>query len=398
MPLSHREALDAARSIAVILTLVAPAFAQDELPTLKLDRIASSPAFAGQTRAPAAKPSVYSVETVVGGLTTPWALAFLPGDEILINEYSGSMRILGADGALSEPLTGLPELSHEGWAGLFDVALDPDFDQNRTLYFSYTAPSGDASSPNIPRVARARLDRDRLHLDDVEVIVDGTGWQELHVAPDGSLLVSGTGRGDAQDLAATNGKLLRLNRDGSIPDDNPFVDVMGVRPEIYSYGHRDISGLATHPETGEIWITEHGPRGGDEINVIHAGANYGWQVISYGTQYSGEPVGEGHTAQDRMEQPRYFWRPSIAPSGLMFYTGEMFPEWQGNLFVTALSGQHITRLVLDGDRVIAEERLLVERSQRIRELRQGPDGALYALTNEEGDAPKGTAELLRIAK
>jgi glucose/arabinose dehydrogenase len=189
-------------------------------------------------------------------------------------------------------------------------------------------------------------------------------------------LVYGTGEGAAQDLAVTSGKLLRVNSDGSAPDDNPFVDELGVRPEIYSYGHRDISGFATHPETGEIWITEHGPRGGDELNVIRAGANYGWHVISYGTEYSGEPVGEGRTSQEGMEQPRYFWRPSIAPSGLFFYTGVMFPEWQGNLFVTALSGQHVARLVLDGDRV----------------------GALYLLTNEEGDAPKGTAELLRISK
>jgi glucose/arabinose dehydrogenase len=372
--------------------------AQEELPTLKLDRIASSPAFAGQTRAPMAEPSTYSIETVIGGLTTPWALAFLPNDEILINEYSGRMRILCADGALTDPLSGLPELSHEGWAGLFDVALDPDFARNQLVYFSYTAASGDASSPNLPRVARGRLDRDRLHLAEVEVIVDGAGWQELHFTPDGKLLVSGTGSGEAQDLAMTNGKLLRLNADGSVPDDNPFADVVGARPEIYSYGHRDISGLATHPDTGEIWITEHGPRGGDEVNVIRAGANYGWQVISYGTQYSGEPVGEGRTAARGMEQPRYFWRPSIAPSGLMFYTGTMFPEWHGDLFVTSLSGQHISRLVLDGNRIVAEEHLLVERSERIRELRQGPDGALYALTNEEGDAPKGTAELLRIAK
>ena len=388
--------------VACLLT-PAVAFAQDEAenpPTLKLDRIPSLPAFNGQTRAPAASPSTFTVETVVGGLESPWALAFLPGGAILINEYVGHMRILDTNGSLTAPLTGLPEMSHEGWAGLFDVALDPDFARNQLVYFSYTAPSGDPDSPNIPRVARGRLDRDRHHIADVEVIVDGTGWQELHFTPDGKLLVSGTSTedNDAQELGNTSGKLLRINSDGSIPDENPWSDDPDVRPEIFSYGHRDISGYATHPETGEIWITEHGPRGGDELNVIRAGANYGWKIISYGTQYSGAPISSGQTALEDMEQPRYFWRPSIAPSGLMFYTGDMFPEWRGNLFVTSLSGQHITRLVLDGDRVIAEERLLVDRAQRIRELRQGADGALYVLTNEEGDAPRGTAELLRISK
>ncbi len=359
----------------------------------------SSPAFMGQTRAPAADTSRYSVETLAAGLSLPWALAFLPDEEILINEYAtGDMRVLDADGNLSDPVAGLPEFSHEGWAGLFDLTLDPDFNRNRTLYFSYTAPSGDPESPNIPRVAKGKFNRDGLRVSDVEVLLDGTAWQELHFAPDGKLLISGTGSGDSQDLATSNGKLFRVNTDGSPANDNPFVDNPRALPAIYSFGHRDISGFATHPDSGDVWITEHGPRGGDELNVVRAGANYGWQKISYGTDYTGEPIGTGQTSQHGMEQPRYFWRPSIAPSGLMFYTGDMFPEWRGNLFVTSLSGQHISRLVLDGDRVIAEERLLVDRAERIRELRQGPDGALYALTNEEGDAPKGTAEILRIYK
>jgi len=201
---------------------------------------------------------------------------------------------------------------------------------------------------------------------------------------------------DAQDLSSTSGKILRINTDGSIPNDNPWTDTPNVRAEIYSYGHRDISGFATHPKTGDIWISEHGPRGGDEINIIQAGANYGWKVISYGTAYTGSPIGDGQASKDGMQQPLYFWRPSIAPSGLSFYSGNMFPEWRDSLFITSLSGQHISRLELDGERVLAEERLLVDRTQRIRELREGPDGALYVLTNEEGDAPKGTAELLRI--
>ena len=371
-------------------------------PVIKLDRIPSPPAFAGQTRAPAAAPSMYKVESVAQGLSLPWALAFLPDGGMIINENStGAMRILDADGNLSAPLAGLPKISHEGWSGLFDVSIDPAFEENHLVYFSYTVASGNPDAPASPRVARGELNLNQLRLDNVEVILEGIGQQELHFAPDGKLLVAGAGSGGlaaAQDMSSHSGKMLRVNTDGSAPSDNPWVDVPGVPGELYTAGHRDISGYATHPETGDVWFTEHGPRGGDELNIVKAGGNYGWQVISYGTNYSGEPVGDGSTTQDGMEQPRYFWRPSIAPSGLMFYTGDMFPEWQGNIFVTSLSGQHFTRLILDDDRVIGEERFLVDRGQRIRELKQGPDGALYALTNEEGDAPRGTAELLRISK
>jgi len=387
--------------ILTLMTLqVSIAQESENPPTLKLDRIPSSPAFAGQTRAPAAATSQFNVETLADGLAAPWAIAFLNNDEILITENStGAFRILDASGNLSEPLDGVPELSHEGWSGLFDVILDPDFASNQQLYFSYTAPSGNEESPNTPRVARATLNRRSLRLEDIEVVVNGGAWQELHFTPDGQLLVPGTAAGgDGQDLSSHSGKLLRVNSDGSIPRDNPWSSNEDIPSEFFSYGHRDISGFATHPETGNIWITEHGPRGGDELSIIRAGANFGWPMISYGTDYTGAPVGEGETQQAGMVQPRYFWRPSIAPSGLIFYTGEMFPEWQGNIFVTALTGQHIARLVMDGDRVVAEERLLLDREQRIRELRQGPDGALYVLTNEESDAPKGFAQLLRISK
>lgn len=389
-------------SFAVAALMAPPLAAQDEaaeLPTLRLDRIPSAPTFAGQTRAPAAAESVYAVESIASGLSAPWALAFLPGGEILINEYVGNMRILDANGRLSEPLDGLPEMSHEGWAGLFDVALDPQYAQNQLVYFSFTGMPGDPDGKNIPRVGRGRLDRDNLTIENVEIIVDGTGSQEIHFAADGKLMVSGAGdvfNGDAQDMGITYGKMLRLNRDGSTPHDNPWSRDPDIPSEIFTVGHRDISGFANHPETGDLWITEHGPRGGDELNRIRAGANYGWKVITYGTEYTGSPVGDGHTRLEGMEQPRYFWRPSIAPSGLVFYTGDMFPEWRGDIFVTSLSGQHLSRLVVDGERIVAEERLLVDRAQRIREARVGPDGAIYLLTNEEGDAPRGTAELLRI--
>ncbi len=382
-----------------LLCVAAVAQDSENPPVLKLDRIPSAPAFAGQTRAPAAPVSRYEVNTVVGGLSAPWALAFLPGGEILLNENSGSMRIVANDGNLSAPIAGLPEISHAGWAGLFDLAIDPQFEANHWAYFSYTAPGSEVDSPNIPRVARARLNVAALRLEDVEVLVDGAGQQEMHFAQDGTLFMSGAAiDGDGQDLQSNAGKLLRVNSDGSAPSDNPRIGDTDKPGAIYSLGHRDISGIATHPETGDIWITEHGPRGGDELNRIVAGANYGWPVYSYGTDYTGDAIGDGSTSAVGITQPRYFWRPSIAPSGLMFYSGEMFPEWQGNIFITALSGQHITRLVLEGDRIVAEERLLVARGKRIRELRQGPDGALYALTNEESDAPRGTAELLRISK
>jgi len=401
MSLSH--SLPPATVAVVLLAslfLPPPLVAQEEeLPTLRIDRIPSAPAFSGQTRAAAAGHSAYEVESIASGLSAPWALAFLPDGEILINEYIGNMRILDAQGKLSEPLRGLPKMSHEGWAGLFDVALDPDFKENQLVYFSFTGKPQESGGKNIPRVGRGRLDRSNLQIVDVEIIIDGSGSQEIHFAADGKLLISGAGdvfTEDAQDLGITFGKLLRFNPDGSVPDDNPWSADPNVPSQIYSVGHRDISGIASHPDTGEMWITEHGPRGGDELNRIRAGANYGWKVITYGTEYSGAPIGEGHTKQQGMEQPRYFWRPSIAPSGLVFYSGSMFPEWRGNIFVTSLAGQHLSRLVMDGDRVAAEERLLVDRAERIREARVGPDGALYVLTNEEGDAPRGTAELLRI--
>ena len=348
---------------AFLITLVATHFTSitvaqeaDNPPTLKLDRIPSLPAFAGQTRAPAATPSAYTVQVVADSLSSPWALVFLPGNEMLITENTGTMRVVHANGRVSAPLAGLPEISHEGWSGLFDLALDPQFARNQVIYFSYTAPSGINDAPNIARVARARFERETYSIADVEIVLDGKAWQELAFAPDGTLLASGlaaAGESNAQDLSTYTGKLLRVNADGTVRRDNPWSTNENVPSEIYTYGHRDISGIVTNPSTGDIWITEHGPRGGDEINIIRAGANYGWPVISYGTEYSGAVIGSGETQQEGMQQPLYFWRPSIAPSGLLFYTGDMFPEWRGNLFVSALSGEHIARLVVDGGRRVA---------------------------------------------
>ena len=243
------------------------------------------------------------------------------------------------------------------------------------------------------RVARARLSDDETRLEDLEVVLD-SGARRLRFAPDGTLFVTTwahpafpgkpeTGYDEPQRLDLLGGKIVRIRGDGSVPPDNPWVDRDGARPEIFARGFRDVEGAAMHPETGQLWTIEHGPRGGDELNAIGAGRNYGYPVITYGREYTGDPVGEGLTAQDGMEQPVYFWNPSIAPSGLLFYTGDRFPDWQGNLFVGAMAGKHLVRLVLDGTRVTHEERLLEDLALRIRDIRQGPDGALYLLTSED---------------
>ena len=269
--------------------------------------------------------------------------------------------------------------------------------------WSALSPSEQANSPfGIYRIARARLAEDGSGLKNVEVVFQAGGRRLVH-GPDDTLLATMSGAqstrnsliSEAQDLSALGGKVHRINRDGSIPEDNPFVEHAGALPSVYSLGHRDPEGAAINPSTGELWMVEHGPRGGDELNIIRSGNNYGWPVISYGNEYTTEPIGEGLRAKKGMEQPVYFWVPSIAPSGMLFYSGDLFPEWRGNLFVGALAGEHLVRLVLDGDRVVAEERLLVERGSRIRDVRQGPDGALYLLTSVRGPA-SGSAELLKV--
>ena len=364
-----------------------------------------APAFAGQTKVPApAERSSYQVETLAEGLVQPWALAFLPDGRILVSERPGRLRIIDEDGQLSEPIAGLPEIFAFGSNGLTDVVLDPGFADNRFIYFSYQStpqaqPPGDPASYSpseltsslfgFQRIARARLSTDNTQLEDLEDIFEG-GGRRLVFAPDGTLLATSQGAGgrnapviDApQRLDSYRGKVLRINTDGSIPEDNPWLGQEGALPEIYAHGVRDPEGAAFHPETGDLWMVEHGPQGGDEINIIRAGRNYGYPIITYGRNYDDQPIGNGLTAMDGMEQPLYFWVPSIAPSGLLFYTGDLFPEWKGNLFVGALAGMHLERLVLDGDRVVREERLLVELEQRIRHVRQGPDGALYILTSE----------------
>ena len=331
----------------------------------------------------------FRVVTLTDKLEYPWGLAFLPDGRMLVTERPGRLRIVAPDGTLSPPLAGVPAVAAEGQGGLLDVALAPDFAQSRTIYLSYAEP-GDGGTAGTT-VARARLGDSGL--DNVQVVfrqepkVSGGAHfgSRLVWARDGSLFITTGDRQNrplVQDLSKLQGKVIRIRPDGSIPRDNPFVNRAGARAEIWSYGHRNMQGAALHPETGQLWTVEHGARGGDELNAPKAGRNYGWPVITYGRDYSGASIGEGQR-KEGMEQPIHYWDPSIAPSGLMFYTGAAFPNWKGNAFVGALGYRLLVRLELDGERVRVEERLLEDVSRRIRAVVQGPDGFIYLLTDAD---------------
>jgi glucose/arabinose dehydrogenase len=373
------------------------------------DGYAPIPQWLGQTRAPRpARTEAFAVETVARGLTGGFAFHFLPDGRVIVSERPGRIRIVAKDGAVSAPLAGLPAIWGRGPQGLFEVLPDRDFARNRVLYLTYTAlPAGtDASSPprlaGVLMVARARLSDDSTRLDDVKTLLnaEGIGGRAIQ-APDGTLLVSssipaGVGVNSVdwpqpQQLDSLMGKILRINTDGTIPKDNPFAGRAGARPEIYALGIRDDQGLALHPRTGALWVSEHGPRGGDEINAIDKGKDYGFPAIGYGHEYTGKPIYGDRTSAPGMEQPVYFWTPDIAPAGIAFYAGRLIPGWRGNLFVCALAGKHLARLVLDGNRVVAEERLLTDLDARLRDVHEGPDGALYVLT----DGNEG--KILRLA-
>jgi aldose sugar dehydrogenase len=362
------------------------------------DGYSPPPAWLGQTRAPRpAQTAAFVVEPVAQGFAGAFCFSFLPDGRILVGERPGRIKIVAKDGHVSEPLGGLPA---NLWTrqGLFEVRADRGFATNRTIYLTYTVLPDGADQAALPRspgvllAARARLSADDRHLEDLKVLLDaeGTGGRLIQ-APDGTLFITSTvpsGLGinvvdwpQPQQLDSNMGKVLRINGDGSIPKDNPFVGRAGAHPEIYALGFRDIQGVAIHPRTGALWTSEHGPRGGDEINVVGRGKNYGFPVIGYGREYTGKPINGDKTIQQGMEQPVYFWTPDIAPAGIAFYTGKLFPAWQGNLFVSALAGRALVRLELSGDRVIAEERLLADSGARIRGVSEGPDGALYVLTD-----------------
>ena len=386
------------------------------------------PAFPQQTDAPApSKPSPpFEVTTITNRLSGPWSFAFLPDGSYLVTESAGTMRIVRKDGVVLQPIAGVPPTKVVAAQGLHDVLLDPQFAQNRLIYFTYFAPPRGQAAAIWPiehfyeevwtkslaerrtmqlgfeRVARARLTPDNTRLENVEDLMEGAE-RRIVLARDGTLFITGADRfrfydsdldgvehdfTDNPDVRRNySGRIIRINRDGTLPKDNPWLGRATVLGETYAHGFKDSEGGAINPATGELWVIDHGPQGGDEINIVRPGRDYGWPDISYGRQYDARqtngrknvPVGSGASSREGVEQPVYFWVPSIAPSGMLFYTGNVFPEWNGNLFVGALAGQHLVRLVLNGDRVVAEEKLLVDMKQRIRDVRQGPDGAIYVL-------------------
>jgi aldose sugar dehydrogenase len=356
------------------------------------------PAFAGQTRAPEQKTNVaVEVVTVTEGLVNPWGLAFLPDGRMLVTERPGRLRIVSADGKqMSEPVTGLPAVDARGQGGLLDVAIDPAFQKNQLIYWSYAEPK---DGVNNSAVARGKLvDGAAPKVENVQVIFHQSPSlnSPLHFGGrlvfgrDGTLFVTlgdrsiTEGRMQAQKMDSLIGKIVRINADGSIPKDNPFVGKEGVRPEIWSYGHRNIQAATLHPGTGELWEVEHGTRGGDEVNVARKGKDYGWPTIAYGIEYQGPPITGGIQQQEGMEQPRYYWDPNIAPSGMIFYTGKLFPAWQNSMFIGGLGSTNLVRLSLKGDQIVGEERLLQDLQpsrDRLRDVRQGPDGAIYLLTD-----------------
>jgi glucose/arabinose dehydrogenase len=360
--------------------------------------VATAAAAAPQTYSSSAGPLV--VETFATGIANPWALAFLPDGRLVVTERAGRMRIIGKDGKHSPPLAGLPQVAARGQGGLHDVVLDRDYAQNNTIYFCFAEP---ASGGARTALARAKLIGDATpRLDDVKVIFHQEGplssgnhfGCRIAQAADGNLFLTMgdhfSYRNEAQNLANHLGKIVRIRPDGSVPPDNPFVNRTGAKPEIWSYGHRNSQGAAINPQTGKLWEHEHGPRGGDEINIPEAGKNYGWPVIGYGIDYDGTKIHES-TQKAGMEQPIKYWVPSIAPSGMAFYTGDLLPAWRGSLFVGALAGQILVRLELKGDTVGSEERLLRTLNERIRDVRMGPDGALWLATDNSA------GRILRVA-
>ena len=324
--------------------------------------------------------------TVARGLRYPWSLAWLPDGRMLVTERVGRLRIVDKSGKLSKPVAGLPDVDFSGQGGLLDVVVDPEFKTNRLIYFSYSEPGKGGRGT---AVARAELNGNALRNMRVIFRQFPKSRGALHfgsrivLARDGTLFITIGERGQrpkAQDPSVNRGQVIRINKDGTIPKDNPFVGRKGYRDEIWSYGHRNPQGAALHPVTGKLWINEHGARGGDEINIPQAGRNYGWPVISYGRHYSGAKIGVG-TRKAGMEQPVYYWDPSIAPSGMAFYTGDKYPKWKGSLLIGALAFRLLARLELDGEKIIKEERMLEDLGSRIRDVRQGPDGYIYVVTD-----------------
>ena len=373
----------------------APASSQAGAPeTRPANNPDQQPASPGQTRAPGVKTDVaLSHSVVASGLTHPWGLALMPDGRWLVTEKPGRLRIITAQGQVGEPVQGLPRVDARGQGGLLDVITSPGFGQDRLIYWSYAEPrdGGNATS-----VARGRLSNDGARVEDVQVIFralpvydgDKHFGSSLAFASDGKLFITLGERSDrpmraqAQDLGSHMGKTIRINADGSVPQDNPFVGREGALPEIWSLGHRNVQGIAVQPGTGAVWTIEHGTRGGDEVNLDKPGLNYGWPDAAYGVEYAGGQITGGNTQAQGTEQPVYYWDPVIAPGGATFYQGAMFPGWNGDLLVAGLKEKHIARLVIENNRVVGEERLLTDLGERVRDVAVGPDGAVWAITDE----------------
>jgi len=400
----------AAAAVAVMSLFAAPAAAQD--PEQRIDCGDCPPA-----ETMSWEPQVFHTQeqtfrmVPMRGLVRPWALEFLPNGDILITEHAGRLRIV-RDGVLDpEPLDGMPEVFYQRRKGLMDIALHPRYEENQFVYFTYHRASPEHRMAGTPVLARGKFDGRGAVMEMRDLFVSDAAYSgtaqtaRVLFGPDGKVyMVIGVPLRNlvgvaesAQDPADHAGKILRLNDDGTVPDDNPFVDTPGHRPEIYALGIRNSNGLTFHPETGELWETENGPQGGDEVNIIRAGRNYGWPVVSYGRAYSGDLTGTDSGPQrpqvwaEGIEDPFFFWNPSISPAGMFFYTGDRFPNWKGDLFVGALRSREIQRLIFnDRGLLVRQQTLLRELKQRIRDVKQGPDGLIYALTDEEDGA------LLRI--
>lgn len=352
------------------------------------------PAFVGQTRIAGVKTKTAITHKIIADkLERPWGIAVMHDGRLLITQKQGTMRIVWPDGKISEPITGLPKVDPKGQGGLLGIALDPDFPQNRMVFWSFSEPSKEG---NLTAVAKGKLSSDEKTIENPVVIFRATPVYDgdkhygsrLVFGRDGFLYVSTGERSDretrpqAQWLNSGLGKVVRITKDGKPASGNPFIGVGDAIPEIYSYGHRNVQGLAVHPVTGDIWNSEMGPMGGDEINIIRAGKNYGWPEITYGVEYSGDKISNGATQKPAMEQPAYYWDPVLSPSGMTFYSKNDIPEWQNNLFIGGLSSTHICRLVIENNKVVGEERLLDREFQRIRDVAEAKTGGLYAITDD----------------
>ncbi|HUH25366.1 MAG TPA: PQQ-dependent sugar dehydrogenase, partial [Flavobacterium sp.] len=352
------------------------------------------PVFIGQTRIGSVKTTTeLKIEQIAQNIGRPWGIVSLPNGNLLITDKTGFMQIFTSDGNLVAKVNGFPTVDNGGQGGMLDVAIDPDFNVNRMIYWTFSEPFGNG---NLTSVAKGRLSNNQQTIENPTVIfrAEPSYKGSLHYGgrivfdEQGHLYVSTGERSDlvtrvqAQQLDSALGKILKMDKNGQAIADNPFVTTTNAKPQIFSYGHRNVQGLAIHPETKQLWNSEFGARGGDEINLIDSGKNYGWPVISYGLEYSGEKIGEGITQKEGMEQPVYYWDPSVSPSGIDFYTGNTIPEWHNNLFVGALSGQHIIRIVIKNNKIVGEERLLADQKERFRDvLASHSNQSLYAITD-----------------